>query len=82
MAGGIFVFFLSRNSRVAALGSPCLHFLRFHTNGWNFGDWNGLRMYGNRVRDGSVASDFECFLLERWLLILLFPKAVLESFRQ
>lgn len=25
-------FFVSRSSRVAALGSPCLHFLCFHAN--------------------------------------------------
>lgn len=75
-------FFCVKKQQSCSFGVSLFAFLMFSCKRWNFGDWNGLRMYGNRVRDGSVASDFECFLLERWLLILLFPKAVLESFRQ
>ena len=75
-------FFCVKKQQSCSFGVSLFAFLMFSCKCWNFGDWNGLRMYGNRVRDGSVASDFECFLLERWLLILLFPKAVLESFRQ
>lgn len=82
MAGGIFVFLCQETAELQLWGLPvCIsyvftHMLEFGGLGW------AKDVYGNRVRDGSVASDFECFLLERWLLILLFPKAVLESFRQ
>lgn len=58
MAGGIFVFFKKQQScsfGVSLFSHKC----------WNVGDWDGLRMYGNRVRDGSVASDFKYFFFRK-----------------
>ena len=64
MAGGIFVFLCQETAELQLWGLPvCISYVSRKC--WNFGDWNGLRTYGNRVRDGSVASDFDCFLLER-----------------